>query len=74
MEIGQNHHYHRRVVWYRPGKPDEAKRLVDKTVERFERIDVLVNGAARAMASPVEKIDLDAYRRMLELNVVVLSI
>jgi short-subunit dehydrogenase len=51
-------------------KRDEAKHLVDKAIERFGRIDVLINGAAQAMASPVEKIDLDAYRKLLELNVV----
>lgn len=51
-------------------KPDEARQLVDKTVEKFGRIDVLINGAAQAMAAPVEKINLDAYRKLLELNVV----
>lgn len=51
-------------------KPDESKQLVDKTVEKFGRIDVLINGVAQAMASPVEKINLDAYRKLLELNVV----
>lgn len=51
-------------------KPDEAKRLIDRTIEKFGRIDVLINGAAQAMAAPVEKINLDAYRKLLELNVV----
>jgi NADP-dependent 3-hydroxy acid dehydrogenase YdfG len=51
-------------------KPGDAKQLIDKTIEKFGRIDVLINGAAQAMAAPVEKINLDAYRDLLELNVV----
>ena len=51
-------------------KPSDAKQLIDKTIEKFGRIDVLINGAAQAMAAPVEKINLDAYRDLLELNVV----
>jgi len=51
-------------------KPGDAKQLIDKTIEKFGRIDVLINGAAQAMAAPVEKINLDAYRNLLELNVV----
>lgn len=51
-------------------KPDDATHLVDQTVARFGRIDVLINGAARAMAKPVEHIDLGEYRDALELNVI----
>jgi short-subunit dehydrogenase len=51
-------------------KPDEAQRLVEETLARFGRIDVLVNNAGRAMAKPVEHIDLDEYGRLLHLNVI----
>ena len=51
-------------------KPAEAQQLVERTVEQFGRVDVLINGAALAMAAPVEKIDLAAYRQLLDLNVV----
>jgi NADP-dependent 3-hydroxy acid dehydrogenase YdfG len=50
-------------------RPEDAKHLVERTVAEFGRIDVLVNGAARAMAKPVEHINLDEYRDTLELNV-----
>lgn len=43
---------------------------MEKAIERFGRIGVLINGAAQAMASPVEKVDLDVYRKLPELNVV----
>lgn len=51
-------------------KPEEAVQLVDKAIEKFGRVDVLVNGAGQAMAAPVEKINIDGYRKLLELNVV----
>lgn len=51
-------------------KSDEAKRLINKTIDKFGKIDVLINGAAMAMAKPVEYIDLNEYRSLLELNVV----
>ncbi|HRY10494.1 MAG: SDR family oxidoreductase [Actinobacteria bacterium] len=49
---------------------DEATRLVEQTIARFGRVDVLVNNAGRAMAKPVEHIDLGEYTDLLELNVV----
>jgi short-subunit dehydrogenase len=51
-------------------KPQDAARLIEDTVSRFGRIDVLVNNAGRAMAKPVEHIDLDEYTRLLELNLI----
>jgi NAD(P)-dependent dehydrogenase (short-subunit alcohol dehydrogenase family) len=51
-------------------RPDEAVRLVQETLARFGRIDVLVNKAGRAMAKPVELIDLDEYGRLWDLNVI----
>jgi short-subunit dehydrogenase len=48
--------------------PDDAARLVEETIARFSRIDVLINNAARAMAKPVEHIDLAEYTQLLELN------
>jgi NADP-dependent 3-hydroxy acid dehydrogenase YdfG len=49
--------------------PDDATRLVDTAFDRFGRIDVLINNAARAMAKPVEHIDLAEYTELLALNV-----
>jgi NADP-dependent 3-hydroxy acid dehydrogenase YdfG len=48
--------------------PDDAAGLVDAAIARFGRIDVLINNAARAMAKPVEHIDLAEYTELLELN------
>jgi NAD(P)-dependent dehydrogenase (short-subunit alcohol dehydrogenase family) len=49
---------------------DQATTLVERTVSELGRVDVLVNSAGRAMARPVERIDLDEYRDVLELNLV----
>jgi NADP-dependent 3-hydroxy acid dehydrogenase YdfG len=49
--------------------PDDAARLVETSIARFGRIDVLVNNAGRAMAKPVEHIDLAEYSQLIELNV-----
>ena len=50
-------------------KDEDATALVDTTLGKFERVDILVNLAGQAMWSPVESIDLKHYRDLLELNV-----
>jgi NAD(P)-dependent dehydrogenase (short-subunit alcohol dehydrogenase family) len=49
---------------------EQATALISRTVGELGRVDVLVNSAGRTMAKPVELIDLDEYRDVLELNVV----
>ena len=46
-----------------------ATRIVEKALAKFGRIDALINGAARGMWEPIERIDLRRYRELLELNV-----
>jgi short-subunit dehydrogenase len=50
-------------------KPDDIANLIKKTVERFGRIDLLVNNAGQAQYGPVEKVDLAGYQSIVELNV-----
>jgi len=51
---------------------DEAavRRMVAQTQEHYKRIDVLINNAGQAMYAPIEKVDIDTYRSVFELNVV----
>ena len=42
----------------------------EEAVRTIGRIDVLVNNAAYALLGPVEELDLDAFRREMETNVV----
>ncbi len=50
-------------------KPEEIKNLIEKTVEKYGRIDVLVNNAGRGMYAPIASTDLGEYRNIVELNV-----
>jgi 3-oxoacyl-[acyl-carrier protein] reductase len=45
--------------------PAEVKKLVDATVKRFGRLDILVNNAAVRMETPFEQIRLEDWRNVL---------
>jgi len=49
--------------------PDDIGNLIDRTMEQFGRIDILINNAGQGMYTPVEKIDIDKYKAIMELNV-----
>ncbi|MFY9891605.1 MAG: SDR family oxidoreductase [Streptosporangiaceae bacterium] len=50
--------------------PADIARLVDLTLDRHGRIDGLVNNAGVALHQPLDVLDLDEFRRVLDLNVV----
>jgi len=50
-------------------KPEEVRAMVTAALDRFGRVDVLVNNAGQGYYAPVEKIDLDNFREIFELNV-----
>ena len=54
------------------GDPDDVKRMVDETITRFGRIDVLVNNSAIHALNPFDGDDYDAWqrgwRRTIEVN------
>ena len=49
-------------------KPEDVKNLIEKTVAKVARIDILVNNAGQGLRAPLEKIDTDAYRDIMELT------
>ncbi len=50
-------------------KPDDIARLVQAAMEKFGRIDILINNAGQGMYGPVEKVNVADYREIMDLNV-----
>lgn len=47
--------------------PQAVTRMVDETVRRFGRLDILVNNAAVRMETPFDQTTLEAWRRVLSI-------
>ena len=50
-------------------EPDAAQRILAECVERFGRVDVLVNNAGTSRAAPLDELTEDDWREQWELNV-----
>lgn len=49
--------------------PDDVKNVVERTVERFGRIDILVNNSGASWGAPAEEMPLEAWQKVLNVNV-----
>lgn len=49
---------------------DSIENMLKETIKRHGRIDILVNNAGQGMSAPVENIDIEKYRYIIELNVI----
>lgn len=47
---------------------DACQMVINKTIERFGRIDVLINNAGVSMRSLFEELDLQVFRQVMEAN------
>src|SRR5450759_1010197 len=50
--------------------PTAVRRLAETTLDRHGRIDGLVNNAGVSLHSPLDRLDLDEFARVLQLNVI----
>ena len=50
------------------GEPDQAKRLIEETVEQFGRIDILVNNAGINIDRTLRKLSLEEWYRVLQVD------
>ncbi|MGD0328098.1 MAG: SDR family NAD(P)-dependent oxidoreductase [Minisyncoccia bacterium] len=51
-------------------KEKDIDNLIRATLKRFNRIDVLINNAGQGIYGAVEKVGIEEYRKIFELNVV----
>jgi short-subunit dehydrogenase len=47
---------------------NDIQNLIDRALEVYGRIDILVNNAGIGMQGPVERIDIDKYHHMMNVN------
>ncbi|MED4228927.1 SDR family oxidoreductase [Neobacillus cucumis] len=49
--------------------PEEVRNVVEQTVEKFGRIDILVNNSGASWGAPVEEMPLEAWQKVMNVNV-----
>ncbi|MFC3041859.1 SDR family oxidoreductase [Virgibacillus xinjiangensis] len=49
--------------------PDDVQRVIDRTVEEFGTIDILVNNSGTSWGAPVDEMPLEAFQKVLNVNV-----
>jgi NADP-dependent 3-hydroxy acid dehydrogenase YdfG len=50
-------------------RPEQVKALVDSAVQRYGQIDVMINNAGLMPQAPLEKLKIDEWDRMIDVNI-----
>jgi len=50
-------------------RPEDIIRLIDRTMAKFGRIDILINNAGQGIYGKLEDIDISQFQEVMELNV-----
>jgi len=48
--------------------PDQIQAVVDTTIARFQRIDILINNAGASWGAPIEEMKLEHWNKVIETN------
>jgi len=49
--------------------PENVRNVVERTIEKFGRIDILVNNSGASWGAPVEEMPLEAWQKVMDVNV-----
>jgi len=50
-------------------EPGDIKNLMKRTIDKYGKIDILINNAGQGMYGPVESMNVEHYKEIMELNV-----
>lgn len=67
-ELEKIKHGHSMYVVADVSKEEDCKKIIDKTVEKFNKIDVLINNAGVSMRAMFNDLHLDVIRTLMNIN------